>query len=108
MSLKIMVHVDGEPIPLHEEKRLAGLLEFLFYLPEKWRKLMAAIDDLKAAVASEETAIQAVTTYLTQLAAQLSGEPSDTDLEAIVAEINQHVTELNALVPAATTTGPTT
>lgn len=70
-------------------------------------EIMAAIDDLKAAVAGEDAAIDAIVAYLQSIAGQL-GTP-DADVEAVVADINAHVAELQAATPAApvTPTDPT-
>lgn len=67
--------------------------------------IMAAIDDLKAAVAGEDAAIDAIVAYLQTLAGTL-GTP-DADVEAVVADINAHVAELQAALPAPATPAPT-
>lgn len=68
--------------------------------------IMAAIDDLKAAVASEDTAIDAIVAYLQSVVAQLGSTNSDDPaVEAVVADINQHISELQAAVPATPTSG---
>lgn len=68
----------------------------------KQGEIMAAIDDLKTAVAGEDAAIDAIVAYLQQLASTL-GTP-DADVEAVVADINTHVAELQAATPAAPVT----
>ena len=74
---------------------LKGLLE----------KVMAAIDDLKAADATLDTTVAAVVSYLGTLATQLTGGVSAEDAETITADINAKAAALNAAITPSTSAG---
>lgn len=66
------------------------------------KKIMAALDDLKAADAAIGTAVQNVVTYLQNLATTISGGVSAADAEAIVTDLNKQAAALQAAIPAPT------
>lgn len=73
-------------------------------------ELMAAIDDLKTAVATEDGEIDALVAYVADLGRQLQDALDNDDSEAlaaITADVNSHAAELAAAVPPAGST-PTT
>lgn len=61
---------------------------------ERWRLLMAASDDLTAAVTANTAAVQAVETLVQE------GSVPAADVEAAVTQLNTNNAALEALVPA--------
>ena len=75
--------------------------------------IMAALDDLKAAVAAEQTVEQSAITLLNGLTGQLqalvaasNGSVSAADIEAVVASVNANKDGLAAAVAANTPAAP--
>lgn len=67
---------------------------------ERWRILMAATDDLTAAVTANTTAVEAVTELVQ------NGSVPAADVEAAVTQLNTNNAALEALVPAAPAPAP--
>lgn len=81
----------------------------LAWVEHKLEKIMAAIDDLEAKVAAEETAVQSAVTLLTELNTELKAALATNDtarLEALSAKIEADTQTLAAAVTANTPAAP--
>lgn len=85
------------------ESQQMEILEAIRQIPHMEKRIMAAIDDLKAADAAEtaELAVvaQALTDEITRVDAALAtlGNSDDPDVAAVAADIQTHVTNLQTI-----------
>lgn len=102
---------NGAPQNIHESNRVE--LDMLYELASinyKLGEVMAAIDDLKAAVAADDATSEAAVTYIQELAAQLAALPTDdsTALEALTSDVQSHADALQAAITPAPIVPPAT
>jgi hypothetical protein len=95
--VRITIELGG-----YEIVGFANLMQFLTRFPLEWENLMSLIEDVKAALMAEEDKIQAVAAYLGDLSAKLDAmkdAPTTEQVQEILAMVNTHQAELQAMVP---------
>jgi hypothetical protein len=83
--------------PERETDHLAGIHRELREINRKQDDIMGALEDLQAANAAEQAEL---TTFLADIAAQISGGVSAADAETVVSAINERVVAMQAADPA--------
>ncbi len=101
MRIDLHIHNDDSAI----ERKLDQILSALASMEQKDTQIMAALDDLKAAVAAEDTVVDSAVVLLKGLkdaldAAIASGNPAD--LTALSADIGARTKALSDAVAANT------
>lgn len=90
-------------VPLYERLVTATVNE-LRGLNHRQGELMAAIDDLKTAIANEDAEVDAIVAYVADLGQQLADALASNDtaaLQALSDDVNSHAAQLQAAVPVA-------
>lgn len=73
-----------------------------YYLAQQLEKIMSALTDLQAAVASINTAVSNAVTEIQALAAKIGTNTDDPDVEAAAGQIQTLATNLQSAVDTAT------
>lgn len=103
-------HTLATDILMHGQELILEAMHDIPKIIKGLEKLVTASDDLKTAVtandATVEGAIAAIVAYLKDIAGQVSGGLSDTDAEALAADLNQHASDLQAATANLTAADP--
>lgn len=108
MQIDVHIHLCQDPSVIQLLKQLLAKVDLVI---TKEGTIMAAIDDLEAKVAAEETVQQSVITLLTELKTELDAALATGDtarLQALSAKIDADTQSLAAAVTANTPTPPPT